>query len=103
MGQAKAKTKGKATLKPVKPVKLAPRTNDPERTMANLIEVASHAFSEKGLAGARIDVIADAMKTSKRMIYCYFDSKEGLYTKEKACLKPIRILRNTPQSLIAYP
>jgi AcrR family transcriptional regulator len=55
------------------------RTNDPARTMANILEVATHEFSEKGLAGARIDVIADAMRTSKRMIYYYFGSKEGLY------------------------
>lgn len=56
-----------------------PRTNDPERTMADILEVATREFSEKGLAGARIDVIADAMRTSKRMIYYYFGSKEGLY------------------------
>ena len=31
------------------------------------------------MAGARIDDIADAMRTSKRMIYYYFGSKEGLY------------------------
>jgi AcrR family transcriptional regulator len=55
------------------------RTNDPERTMADIIAVATHEFSEKGLAGARIDVIAQAMRTSKRMIYYYFGSKEGLY------------------------
>jgi len=59
--------------------KKAPRTNDPERTMADIIDVATHEFSEKGLAGARIDVIAEAMRTSKRMIYYYFGSKEGLY------------------------
>ena len=59
----------------------AARTNDPERTMADIIEVATHEFSEKGLAGARIDVIADAMRTSKRMIYYYFGSKEGLYVR----------------------
>lgn len=57
----------------------APRTNDPDRTMADIIEVATHEFSEKGLAGARIDDIAEAMRTSKRMIYYYFGSKEGLY------------------------
>jgi AcrR family transcriptional regulator len=57
----------------------APRTNDPERTRADIIEVATHEFSEKGLAGARIDVIAEAMRTSKRMIYYYFGSKEALY------------------------
>ena len=55
------------------------RTNDPERTRADIIEVATREFSEKGLAGARIDLIAEAMRTSKRMIYYYFGSKEGLY------------------------
>jgi AcrR family transcriptional regulator len=56
-----------------------PRTNDPERTMAGILEVANIEFGEKGLAGARIDEIAAATKTSKRMIYYYFGSKEGLY------------------------
>jgi AcrR family transcriptional regulator len=55
------------------------RTNDPERTMANIMEVARAEFAEKGLAGARIDEIANATHTSKRMIYYYFSSKEGLY------------------------
>ncbi|MFD0666452.1 TetR/AcrR family transcriptional regulator [Ramlibacter sp. MAHUQ-53] len=55
------------------------RTNDPERTRADIVEVATREFSEKGLAGARIDDIAEAMRTSKRMIYYYFGSKEGLY------------------------
>ena len=47
--------------------------------MADIIEVATREFAENGLAGARIDVIARAMRTSKRMIYYYFGSKEGLY------------------------
>jgi AcrR family transcriptional regulator len=55
------------------------RTNDPARTMAGILAVAHTEFSEKGLAGARIDEIAAATKTSKRMIYYYFGSKEGLY------------------------
>ena len=55
------------------------RTNDPERTKANILEVAEAEFGEKGLAGARIDEIAELTKTSKRMIYYYFGSKEGLY------------------------
>ena len=61
------------------PVKETTRTNDPERTMANIMEVALAEFAEKGLAGARIDEIAAATQTSKRMIYYYFQSKEGLY------------------------
>ncbi len=55
------------------------RTNDPERTKANILEVAAAEFGEKGLAGARIDEIAALTHTSKRMIYYYFGSKEGLY------------------------
>ncbi len=60
--------------------KAAPsRTNDPERTRADILEVATREFAQHGLAGARIAVIAEAMRTSKRMIYYYFGSKEGLY------------------------
>lgn len=55
------------------------RTNNPDRTRENIIAVATREFSEKGLAGARVDVIADTTHTSKRMIYYYFGSKEGLY------------------------
>jgi AcrR family transcriptional regulator len=55
------------------------RTNDPARTMAEILEVATHEFADKGLAGARIDEIAAATRTSKRMIYYYFESKEDLY------------------------
>jgi AcrR family transcriptional regulator len=63
-----------------KPARREPtRTNDPVRTMAGILEVATAEFAEKGLSGARIDEIADATKTSKRMIYYYFGSKEGLY------------------------
>ena len=56
-----------------------PRTNDPERTMADILAVAITEFADKGLAGARIDAIAAATRTSKRMIYYYFGSKDGLY------------------------
>ncbi len=62
-----------------KPARETTRTNDPERTKANILEVAATEFGEKGLAGARIDEIAAATQTSKRMIYYYFGSKEGLY------------------------
>lgn len=55
------------------------RSHDPERTKAEILRVAILEFGEKGLAGARIDGIAAATKTSKRMIYYYFGSKDGLY------------------------
>jgi AcrR family transcriptional regulator len=55
------------------------RTNDPARTMADILRVATAEFADKGLSGARIDAIAEATHTSKRMIYYYYGSKEGLY------------------------
>lgn len=56
-----------------------PRTNDPARTMSDIIAIATREFAEKGLSGARIDEIAALTQTSKRMIYYYYGSKEGLY------------------------
>lgn len=61
------------------PVEAEPRTNNPERTKAEILRAAIDEFGEKGLAGARIDRIAAETKTSKRMIYYYFGSKDGLY------------------------
>ncbi len=57
----------------------AARTNDPARTMSDIIAVATEEFADKGLSGARIDEIAALTQTSKRMIYYYYGSKEGLY------------------------
>ena len=75
-----------------------PRTNDPQRTMADILEVATREFAEKGLAGARIDAIADAMRTSKRMIYYYFGSKEGLYLKVlEESYRRMRQIESEPQ------
>ncbi len=77
---AKGSDKAAPAVRPRgRPKLTAERTNDPERTRADIIAVATREFAEKGLAGARIDVIAEAMRTSKRMIYYYFGSKEGLY------------------------
>jgi AcrR family transcriptional regulator len=55
------------------------RVQDPEGTRQNIIEVAAQEFALNGLSGARIDEIAAKTRSSKRMIYYYFGSKEGLY------------------------
>lgn len=57
----------------------ATRTNDPERTKADILAVATQEFAERGYSGGRVDEIAERTKTSKRMIYYYFESKDGLY------------------------
>lgn len=56
-----------------------PRKNDPEKTRNDILAVATEEFSMNGLAGGRVDSIAERTSTSKRMIYYYFGSKEGLY------------------------
>ena len=76
--QARAKTTSATTARG-KAGRETSRTNDPARTMAGILEVATSEFASRGLSGARIDAIAAATKTSKRMIYYYFVSKEGLY------------------------
>jgi AcrR family transcriptional regulator len=55
------------------------RKNDPDQTRRDIIAVATREFASLGLDGARIDRIAAQTKSSKRMIYYYFGSKEGLY------------------------
>ncbi|MFM1885480.1 MAG: hypothetical protein RL026_637 [Pseudomonadota bacterium] len=56
-----------------------PAGRQQERARKDILEIATREFSEKGLAGARVDEIAECTNTSKRMIYYYFESKEGLY------------------------
>ncbi|MDE1157502.1 MAG: TetR/AcrR family transcriptional regulator [Neorhizobium sp.] len=55
------------------------RKNDPETTKQDILAVATEEFAAYGLAGARVDAIAERTKTSKRMIYYYFGGKEDLY------------------------
>ena len=64
------------------PPRAAPeRTRDRERTRAEILAVATQEFSEHGYSGARVDEIAERTRTTKRMLYYYFESKEGLYAE----------------------
>lgn len=47
--------------------------------ISDILEVATREFAAHGLAGARIEKIQQQTRTSKRMIYYHFGSKEGLY------------------------
>ena len=60
-----------------KPAPIAAR--DAGATRQRILGAALAEFSDKGLAGARIDVIAEVARSNKRMIYYYFESKERLY------------------------
>jgi AcrR family transcriptional regulator len=74
-----------APLKPRRPasvlksrVVLEP-VRDAERTKQAILDAAKIEFAEKGLAGARVDAIAEQSGANKRMLYYYFGSKDDLY------------------------
>jgi AcrR family transcriptional regulator len=54
-------------------------SSDKDPVIADILLIASAEFALHGLAGARIERIVEGTKTSKRMIYYHFGSKEGLY------------------------
>jgi AcrR family transcriptional regulator len=57
----------------------AARERDPERTRNEILEIATREFAAHGYSGARVDDMAERMRTTKRMIYYYFGSKEQLF------------------------
>jgi AcrR family transcriptional regulator len=57
----------------------ADRRRDPDRTRADILDVATEEFATHGYSGARVDEIAARTRTTKRMIYYYFGGKEQLY------------------------
>lgn len=64
---------------PESPAERKPRPRDAEATKALLLLAATEEFAEYGLAGARIDRIADLAGANKRLIYVYFGDKDRLF------------------------
>ncbi len=62
-----------------------------------ILEAAEEEFSEKGLYGARVDVIASRAGINKGMLYQYFGNKEELY---KRALESVYIRLEEPENLI---
>jgi AcrR family transcriptional regulator len=54
-------------------------TRDAAATKRRILDAALKEFAAKGISGARVDAIATRARTNKRMIYYYFESKEGLF------------------------
>jgi AcrR family transcriptional regulator len=52
---------------------------DAEATKGRILQAARSEFARFGLGGARIERIAKAARTNKRMLYYYFGNKEGLF------------------------
>lgn len=55
------------------------RVRDADATKLRILRAAKKEFATHGLAGARVDEIAERAKANKRMIYHYFGSKEDLF------------------------
>jgi AcrR family transcriptional regulator len=58
---------------------IEPRLRDADRSQLAILAAARDEFSRYGLAGARVDRIADNAKLNKRLIYYYFKSKDDLF------------------------
>ncbi len=66
---------------------MSPKANTPSRsrnaeaTQKRILKAAKREFARHGLAGARVDVIAERADINKRMIYHYFGSKKALFQR----------------------
>jgi AcrR family transcriptional regulator len=56
-----------------------PQTRDADQTRARILKAARNEFMRHGYSGARIERISRSGRSSDRMIYYYFGSKEALY------------------------
>ena len=55
------------------------RSRDADRSQRDILQAALGEFAAHGLGGARMDRIAERAGVNKRLIYYYFESKEGLF------------------------
>jgi AcrR family transcriptional regulator len=56
-----------------------PAVRDPVQTQRRILRAARNEFMRHGYSGARVERISRAARSSDRMIYYYFASKEALY------------------------
>lgn len=56
-------------------------TRDAEATKARIFEAATAEFAAHGIAGARVDRIAQNAQANKQLIYAYFGDKRKLFYK----------------------
>ena len=82
-----------------------------EATKARILEAAIEEFAQYGIAGARVDRIAEKASANKRAIYDYFGSKEELFftvlqnqvgqVTDSVALKP-ETVKNYPVKLFQF-
>ena len=60
-----------------------PRSRDADRSQQAILLAARDEFAQHGLAGARVDRIAERAGLNKRLIYYYFSSKDELFLAQQ--------------------
>lgn len=79
------------------PTRPSGRRRDAVRTRNDILDVATEEFARLGYTGARIDEIAARIRTTKRMIYYYFGSKQQLFTE--VLVRAYGVIRELEQQL----
>src|SRR3954464_9982940 len=64
----------------------ATRRRDPAATQRKLLVAARREFAAQGLAGARVDEIAERAGVNKQLVYHYFGDKDALYLAVLECV-----------------
>lgn len=77
------------------PKRLGRRSAEESReTRRRLLQVAGQVFAEKGMAGARLDEIADRAGVTKGAIYSHFQGREDLLVEAcRSALGKLQLLR----------
>jgi AcrR family transcriptional regulator len=75
-----------------------------EATRERILEAAMAEFSAHGIAGGRVDRIAQTAGCNKNLIYIYFESKEALFTSvlQKHLARVYDEIDFTPDDLPGY-
>jgi AcrR family transcriptional regulator len=80
------------------------RPRDSAATQQRIIDAATEEFAAHGLAGARVATIATRASANPRMLYAYFESKEGLFIAvlERAVAQMRDSVTLDPADLVGY-
>lgn len=72
-------------------------TRDAAATKLQILDAAEVEFAQHGLHGTRVDPIAERAGVAPRMIYYYFESKDGLY--QAVLQRPASLIQHLFQEL----
>jgi AcrR family transcriptional regulator len=80
------------------------RRRDADATRQRLLEAATAEFAAYGIAGARVDRIAEAAGSNKAQIYHYYGSKDELFDAvfDAMCVETLREVPIDPADLPGY-